>query len=78
MYERTRRELDGYLNDRWFFINFQEVGRALPGEKLECHLDDAAHAIVGNILAGRIEQIMPALLAERGQRQARGLPPYGK
>jgi hypothetical protein len=79
MYEQTRRAVAGYRNDRWFFLNVHQYGAERPQLGLETHLDDANHAIVGKLLAGQIEQVMPVLLADRADRLARGLPAgYGR
>lgn len=78
MYERTRSELAGYVNDGWVFVNIHEIGRSIPDTDFDTHLDDAAHLLVGAILADRIEPLIPDLIAVRQERQAAGLPAYGR
>jgi hypothetical protein len=79
MYERCRSELGGYLNDQWYFFNVHRVAEEQPRLGLQTHLSDSAHQVVGLLLAGRVDQVMPALLEERARRVARGLPAgYGR
>jgi hypothetical protein len=79
MFESTRRAVAGYLDDRWYFVNLHRLGMEQPQLNFQTHLDDRAHAVVGKLLAGQIEAIMPALLEERARRLARGLPAgYGR
>ena len=78
MYERTQHELLGFMNDQWHFINIHQLGRSMVQGHFECHLDDTAHAIVGNIYADQIEGLIPGIIALRDQRRAQGLVPYGK
>jgi hypothetical protein len=79
MYERTRGELEGYMNSRWFFVNAHQFGRTMPQMNFDVHLDDKAHEITGYFLADQIDMVMPLLLADRAQRLAQGLPSgYGR
>jgi hypothetical protein len=79
MYERTRREVGGYLNDRWYFLNVHQAGKGPPALGLSTHLSDKAQSLVGTLLAAEVANIMPVLLADRAARLARGLPAgYGR
>jgi hypothetical protein len=78
MYERTKGELTGYMNDNWFFVNIHQIGVKRPQLNFSTHLDDSSHAAVGGMLAGMVEVLVPALMAERQWRLASGRPPYGR
>jgi lysophospholipase L1-like esterase len=78
MYDRVRSELAGYVNPAWYFFNVHDLGRVNPEAGFGTHLDDAAHAVTGRALADEIAPLVPGLLAERGRRQAAGLPAYGR
>lgn len=78
MYDRTQRELRNFMNDQWHYINIHHIGRTMSQGRFQCHLDDTAHAIVGNIFADQIERLIPGMIALRDRRQAQGLASYGK
>jgi hypothetical protein len=78
MYERVRAELNGYLDERWSFVNVDRIARSRGDATITTHLDDAGHAKVAAILADQVEALVPALVADRERRLAAGLPAYGR
>lgn len=78
MYERTRDALSGYMNGEWFFVNVHQMGVKEPKAGFETHLDDQAHALVGQVLSDQVGALIPDLIAQRQQRLVSGLPAYGR
>ncbi|HEY5999030.1 MAG TPA: hypothetical protein VI078_06960 [bacterium] len=79
MFERTKRELDGFMNGRWYFYDLHSTSRLSTRGSFRFHLDDEAHQITGKLLADQVANIMPALLQDRSRRVAQGLPAgYGR
>ncbi|HEY5999016.1 MAG TPA: hypothetical protein VI078_06880 [bacterium] len=79
MYNRIEREVVGFMNERWMFVNVHRLSASMPNGPFGTHLDDAGHEAVGTFLAGRIGTVMPDLLEERRRRVALGLPAgYGR
>jgi len=64
-YTEVRRQLEGYENDRWYFVNIHQLVENRRDGRFGTHLDDAAHKIVATLLAEHLEPHVWRLYRER-------------
>jgi|GEM_PF-2705555 len=51
MFETARSNLQGYLNEKWYFINIHRLLEGDPKPYIDAHLDDEGALVVAEMLA---------------------------
>ena len=58
MFETAKQRLNGYMNNRWYFINIHGMLENNPQQYIDVHLGNEGHRIVAGIIADEIEKIV--------------------